>query len=341
MLANNPIGTAFAGLGVGTLFGGSLAKSGVLNPDVIKGQFQLTNFTMAEVLLAAIGTGSVSIGLAKALGLKAEINPFRPTSQIIGGLMLGSGVALSGSCPGSIFGQLGSGVATAPYALMGSLAGGLTFSLIEPKIRDWWVAQNKGTPSIPEIVGVPLHKLSAPVLILCALLIIGMRKSFGKGKIGKGKGMPPFVPGAFLGLLHMPLMAFFSKPVGSSSAFITVLNYVMKMFGMETNEYMNKYNKGWWQVFFDLGGIIGGFLSAYYSGRLSGSKQEIADVWQKMSAFIGGFLMLFGSRLAMGCTSGHALSGTAQLAVSAFPVVGSLMAGGCATAAIRDSIFKK
>jgi len=34
------------------------------------------------------------------------------------------------------------------------------------------------------------------------------------------------------------------------------------------------------------------------------------------AAFVGGFLLLFGARLAGGCTSGHILSGVSQLAVS-------------------------
>lgn len=40
--------------------------------------------------------------------------------------------------------------------------------------------------------------------------------------------------------------------------------------------------------------------------------------WSKrfLGAFAGGFLLLFGARLAGGCTSGHVLSGVSQLAVS-------------------------
>jgi uncharacterized membrane protein YedE/YeeE len=40
--------------------------------------------------------------------------------------------------------------------------------------------------------------------------------------------------------------------------------------------------------------------------------------WTKrfLAAFAGGFLLLFGARLAGGCTSGHILSGVSQLAVS-------------------------
>ena len=49
-------------------------------------------------------------------------------------------------------------------------------------------------------------------------------------------------------------------------------------------------------------------------------------------AFIAGFLMLFGARLADGCTSGHGLSGTAQLAVGSMVAVAAMFAGGIATA---------
>jgi hypothetical protein len=36
------------------------------------------------------------------------------------------------------------------------------------------------------------------------------------------------------------------------------------------------------------------------------------------AAFTGGTLLLFGARLAGGCTSGHMISGISQLAVSSF-----------------------
>jgi uncharacterized membrane protein YedE/YeeE len=43
-----------------------------------------------------------------------------------------------------------------------------------------------------------------------------------------------------------------------------------------------------------------------------------------IAAFIGGAILLFGARLAGGCTSGHGISGTMQLALSSwifFPVM--------------------
>lgn len=46
--------------------------------------------------------------------------------------------------------------------------------------------------------------------------------------------------------------------------------------------------------------------------RFKGNSKSKRIAW----AFVGGFLLLFGARLAGGCTSGHIISGGIQLAVS-------------------------
>jgi len=59
--------------------------------------------------------------------------------------------------------------------------------------------------------------------------------------------------------------------------------------------------------------------------ELKGSSKTKRLLW----AFIGGFILIVGARLADGCTSGHILSGGMELAVSslvfAFFVLSSLL----------------
>jgi len=45
-------------------------------------------------------------------------------------------------------------------------------------------------------------------------------------------------------------------------------------------------------------------------------------------AFAGGFILLFGARLAGGCTSGHGISGISQIAVGSIITVIFMFAGG-------------
>ena len=49
-------------------------------------------------------------------------------------------------------------------------------------------------------------------------------------------------------------------------------------------------------------------------------------------AFLGGFIVLYGARLAGGCTSGHMMSGMMQTAVSGYLFTGGAFAAAIITA---------
>jgi uncharacterized membrane protein YedE/YeeE len=53
-----------------------------------------------------------------------------------------------------------------------------------------------------------------------------------------------------------------------------------------------------------------------------------------IDAFLGGALILFGARLAGGCTSGHIISGITQLSVSGLIFGAAVFGGGILTARI-------
>jgi hypothetical protein len=58
-----------------------------------------------------------------------------------------------------------------------------------------------------------------------------------------------------------------------------------------------------------------------------------------LAAFAGGAIMGFGARWARGCTSGHGISGTLQLAVSSWMVTVALFISGIITAMILYHII--
>ncbi|MEK6698940.1 MAG: YeeE/YedE thiosulfate transporter family protein [Nitrospirota bacterium] len=102
--------------------------------------------------------------------------------------------------------------------------------------------------------------------------------------------------------------------------------------GLTDTAYMQKIAKsGLWELYLLSGVIAGAFLSAVI--RKDFRVRLIPERWREVKgesrtkrifwAFIGGFLLLTGARLAGGCTSGHVLSGGMQLAIS------SLVFGAC------------
>jgi uncharacterized membrane protein YedE/YeeE len=76
--------------------------------------------------------------------------------------------------------------------------------------------------------------------------------------------------------------------------------------------------------------VLGVFIGSFASSKLSGDRQHatVPMIWRnrfgdsvslRMTfAFFGGFVMMLGARLARGCTSGHGITGTLQLAVSSW-----------------------
>jgi len=88
-------------------------------------------------------------------------------------------------------------------------------------------------------------------------------------------------------------------------------------------------------VFMSLGTIAGGLISALASRRLTPVVERgprISARGRLWLALGGGILVGFASRLARGCTSGQALTGTAMLFTGSFAFLVCLFIGAYATA---------
>jgi uncharacterized membrane protein YedE/YeeE len=73
--------------------------------------------------------------------------------------------------------------------------------------------------------------------------------------------------------------------------------------------------KGLWTLMFATGIAIGGFISTTYlsSTPIEFLPESFMSVGGAIRLFIGGILIGFGTRYAGGCTSGHAITGIANL----------------------------
>lgn len=159
------------------------------------------------------------------------------------------------------------------------------------------------------------------------------------------KAWSPYVAGLIIALLQIPTFLLMDTALGASSSFVKVAGHIAALFdsGVAEAGYFSKYMTGGKYVW-QLALVIGIALGAFVSMRFSGAKRKImSPVWNRsmgMSslsqrapvAFLGGFLMLFGARIAGGCTSGHGVSGLAQLSVGSTIAVTAMFAGGIAVA---------
>ena len=160
------------------------------------------------------------------------------------------------------------------------------------------------------------------------------------------KAWSPYVAGIVIGLLQIPAFLIIETALGASSSYVTVGGLIASWIDPSVTgiDYVARHisatAKNWWQVALVIGIAIGAFLSMKLSGA---ARQPISPIWARALgsdspsrryavAFAAGFLMLLGARIADGCTSGHGLSGVAQLAVGSTVAVAAMFAGGIAAA---------
>ena len=160
------------------------------------------------------------------------------------------------------------------------------------------------------------------------------------------KSWSPYVIGALIGVLSWFAFATADKPLGITTAFeytAALTERAVAPQAARTNEYYSdpeRTPKIDWEWMLVVGVLIGAFLSSKLSKDRT--SQSVPPLWRWRfgdstakrfaGAFLGGALMMFGARLAGGCTSGHGISGALQLAVSSWIFVLLLFASGVATA---------
>lgn len=161
----------------------------------------------------------------------------------------------------------------------------------------------------------------------------------------------PYVVGVGIGVLSWITFATMDKALGTSTSFVHMAGLLELVaapshvtgpeatpyFAQEISERTPMFD---WQVFL----VIGVFVGAWASSRSSRSRafEQVPALWswrfgpsraiRYAGAFVSGVIMLFGARLAGGCTSGHGISGGLQLALSSWVFFLAMFASGVATA---------
>lgn len=156
----------------------------------------------------------------------------------------------------------------------------------------------------------------------------------------------PYVVGAAIGLLSCLAIVLSDKFLGVTTALVRATGLVGRLFSRRAiadNAYFQKFAPQVdWELMLIIGLALGAFLSAALSGdlRVVAVPQRWAEAFgdslplRLIVALAGGILMGFGARWAGGCTSGHGISGTLQLALSSWIAAICFFAGGIATATV-------
>lgn len=162
------------GLLMGVVFGFALEKSRVFEPGIIVGQMQMRNFIMLKVFLTAVATGAVVLAVLHGLGyVKLQPKAAVYSADVVGGLVLGAGIALAGACPGTTLAQIGAGYRDAIFTLIGGLCGAVAFSYAQP----WLSANLIGTAprlTFSDMMSVPYWQGAVALAALLVVILVAM-----------------------------------------------------------------------------------------------------------------------------------------------------------------------
>lgn len=165
---------------------------------------------------------------------------------------------------------------------------------------------------------------------------------------------PWYVAGPLIGLIVPILLLIGGKQFGVSS---NLRHTCAACFPGKVDFFQYDWKKaGGWNLTFVAGAVIGGFLGGWVLNNpqpIALSQQTISDLramgisdftgmmpedlfnWQNLTSLqgivvmvLGGFFVGFGARYAGGCTSGHAISGLANLQLASLLAVVGFFIGG-------------
>lgn len=154
----------------------------------------------------------------------------------------------------------------------------------------------------------------------------------------------PYLSGGLVGVIAALCLVVSGETLGASTSFVRLAGLLSRLFApraVEGNElYRSTGVRVDWQMMLVIGLGLGALLSALLGGGFR--PHWVPDMWRATFggdpalrlpiAFLGGLLVIFGARWAGGCTSGHGISGAAQMTVAGWLSAICFFSAGIATA---------
>lgn len=154
----------------------------------------------------------------------------------------------------------------------------------------------------------------------------------------------PYLAGAGIGVLVCMALLLSDRPLGCSTAYAKASGLISRALSrqaVDKSPYYRLIPPAFdWPFMVIPGILIGSFASAVLSGTfrpawvpyLFASAFGGSVLVRMPVAVAGGILLAIGARWAGGCTSGHGISGSIQLALSGFVAAACFFVGGIVTA---------
>lgn len=315
----------------GLAFGYVTQRGGFCLTRAVSNLYIMGDATIVRAYLFALLVATIGTHLLLAAGLaQIPIRPFHWLSNLLGGLLFGVGMILSGGCSGSTWYRVGEGAVGAWVVLMGFAMGATTVSVgilapVRRILQGPAVTVEGSSPTLANLLGV------SPWIVIVVLgLVVTLFLLRGAGEPEHGKWRWPMT-GGLVGVLIAVgwwTSTFGEVPTGITFAINTGQALTYPLVG-----YPNRVN---WSMLLLVGVPVGAFLGAWQSGEF---RWKLPPGWSLVQLFAGGLIMGSASILAEGCNITQGLTNSATLAVGSLVAFGAMWVG--AYAAVWAMFLRK
>lgn len=162
---------------IGLVFGVTLEKSKVMEASAIIGQFLFKKFIMLKVFVVAMVVSMIILNAMNHAGLFVfKMKDFNLFSNILGGSLLGAGIALSGTCPGTVFAQMGVGYKDAFFTFAGGLTAAYIYLFWGNDIVNYLSPWTSGKIQLSDAMGVSASLLTGGIVLVLVTFLVVLEK---------------------------------------------------------------------------------------------------------------------------------------------------------------------
>lgn len=303
----------------GLAFGYVTQRGGFCLTRALSNLYLMGDPTIVRAYLLALLVATIGTHLLLALGLvQIPIRPFHWLANLVGGLLFGVGMILSGGCSGSTWYRLGEGAVGAWVVLVGFAMGATAMSVgilapVRKILQGPAVTVDGAPPTLASVIGV------SPWIVIGLLgLVVTLFLLRGTGEPEHRKWRWP-ITGTLVGVLIAVgwwTSTFGEPPTGITFAINTGQALTYPLVG-----YPNRLN---WGMLLLVGVPIGAYLGARQSGEF---RWKLPPGWSLVQLFAGGLIMGSAAILAEGCNITQGLTNSATLAVGSLVAFGAMWVG--------------
>ena len=326
------------GLLIGFLFGFVVHRGGLVRYSRIVGSFLLRDLKAINFMFYGMSVAGLlyAISYFTGMGVNPRTNGYFGYGHVVGGVIFGFGLSLSGFCPGACIARFSSGKMVTAIGIIGMIMGVVVYDLFYP----FWSSLGGKQQFITwmDITGLSYGTLALIFAFTFTTIAIILHRIDPSRKFDEKEQQKPFwqrewgwmFTGTIAGALIFSATAF-GGYISFSSGFLTLTGHTADLFGIKMQSLPNLNDDTLWRALLMLGVFPGAFVSAKISrtfknvpttpmfDQATGGATGHSRRWLRMLfAFTGGFMTLLGAQIGGGCTTGSFMSGWPTLSVGNF-----------------------